>query len=108
MLVSKKYESGTEPGTILSLKLVNGDELIAKLEIETTHCYEVTSPMTVLPTQTGVKLINAMFTVEPGKDFSISKDHVMMAHPAAEPVADHYREITTGIKTVRNESRIIV
>jgi hypothetical protein len=64
--------------------------------------------MTVLPTQTGVKLINAMFTVEPGKDFSISKDHVMMAHPAAEPVADHYREITTGIKTVRNESRIIV
>jgi hypothetical protein len=108
MLVSKKFESGTEPGTVLSLKLVNGDEIVAKLSNETTGSYEVTGPMTVIVTPTGVRLNNSMFTVEPGKEFSISKEHVMLAHPTVEMVADHYREVTTGIKTVRNDSRIIV
>jgi len=32
----------------------------------------------------------------------------MMHNAAADQVADHYRELTTGIKTVRNESKIII
>jgi len=104
MLVSKNYDAGT----IVSMKLVNGDELVAKLVAETADTYTVIGPMTVIPTQKGVQLMQSMFTVEPDQEFSISKQHIMLSRASADPVADHYRELTTGIKTVRNESRIIM
>jgi hypothetical protein len=106
MLIKKQINY--DPGVVLSIKLVNGDELIGKLEAEEHDAYLIMQPMAVVPTQAGIKLVNAMFTVEPGKTFAVSKSHVMLHNVAADPVSDHYREVTTGIKTVRNESRIIV
>jgi len=104
MLVNKKYATGS----VVSMKLVNGDEFVAKLIDETTTEYKVEQPMTVIPAQTGIRLIPSMFTVEPGQVFEIDKSHIMMHNAAADQVADHYRELTTGIKTVRNESKIIL
>jgi len=104
MLVNKKYATGS----VVSMKLVNGDEFVAKLIDETPTEYKVEQPMTIIPAQSGIRLIPSMFTVEPGQVFEIDKSHIMMHNAAADQVADHYRELTTGIKTVRNESKIII
>jgi hypothetical protein len=107
MLINKNANYDT--GTVISIKLVNGDELIGKLVAEDDASgFAIQQPMAVIATQSGIKLVNAMFTVEPGKVYHIAKDHVMLHNTAADQVADHYREVTTGIKTVRNESKIIV
>jgi small nuclear ribonucleoprotein (snRNP)-like protein len=107
MLIDKNTEKNTV-GEVISIKLVNGDELIGKLVSYEGNVFAIQQPMAVIATQAGIKLVNAMFTVEPGKVYRIAADHVMLHNTSADQVADHYREVTTGIKTVRNESRIIV
>lgn len=102
MLVSRKHTRGD----IVSFKLVNGDEMIAKMEEETGSHYLLSRPTMVLPSQQGLKLMQAMFTGDPTKEYELSKEHVMLHTSTIDEIARHYLETVTGIATVPKGSII--
>ena len=94
MLVTSKYDKDT----IVSFKLVNGDEVVAKIIEDTPEQYVVSKPCTVVPSAKGLGLIQSLFTSDLNKSISIDKTHVMLHAPTVKDVEDHYIETTTGIK----------
>ena len=95
MLVNK---SNYEINDIISFKLVNGDEIVAKLVAETSDLYLISKPTTVVPSGQGIALMQALFTAEIGRNLSLQKSHVMMHTNTAPDVMSYYIQLTTGIK----------
>lgn len=96
MLVTSAYSKND----IVSFKLVNGDEVVAKIVDVTTDSYVVSLPTTVMPSQGGIGLIQSLFTSDLGKDIPILKTHVMMHAATIQEIQNHYIQTTTGIQPV--------
>jgi hypothetical protein len=103
MLVSRKYEKED----VVSFKLVNGDEIVARVEEETEQGYFVSKPTTVMPSQQGIGLIQSLFTGNKDKSVFLSKQHVMFHSPTIKDIENHYITTTTGIQPVTKGSIII-
>lgn len=87
-------------GDIASFKLLNGDEIVAKIiEVSDTE-YRLERPCTVVPSAKGIMLIASLFTAQPDIKVTVAKNHVLLHASTAKEVQDHYLEITTGIKPV--------
>ena len=104
MLVNK---SSYGPGDIIGLKLVNGDEIIAKLVEFKDDQFSLDRPCCVVGGAKGIGLIQAMFSLDPDKSVVIRGDHVMMSCEAMPQMRDHYFQVTTGIQPVSKGSIII-
>ena len=97
MLISNGYAEGD----VVSFKLVNGDEIIAKIvEARGNAGWIVSKPCTVIPSQQGLGLIQSMFSAELNKNVELKSEHVMMHAEALQQMRDHYTTTTTGIQTV--------
>lgn len=96
MLIQKGYQSGD----IVSFKVVNGDEIIAKLVEETDTGYTISRPCTVVPSPQGLGLVQSLFTGELNTNTTLSKQHVIMHAPVVKEIESHYIKTTTGIQTV--------
>lgn len=97
MLLTKfKYSAGD----IIGLKLVNGDELVAKLINVEDNEIVLDKPCVVVGGPKGIGLMQAMFSLDPEKTIAVKLDHVMMTCEAVAQMRDHYFEVTTGIKPV--------
>lgn len=96
MLVSNKYDKDT----VVSFKLVNGDEIVARVEEETATGFNITKPCTVMPSQQGLGLLQSLFTSDLNKSIELDKKHVMMHAPTVKDVENHYIKTTTGIEPV--------
>jgi hypothetical protein len=94
-------------GDIIGLKLVNGDEIIAKLIEFTDGKYFLDRPCCVVGGAKGIGLIQAMFSLDPDKSIALSDTHVMMTCEAIPQMRDHYFQVTTGIQPVTKGSIII-
>lgn len=94
-------------GDVIGLKLVNGDEIIAKLVELTDGKYLLDRPCCVVGGAKGIGLIQAMFSLDPDKSISINESHVMMTCEAVPQMRDHYFQVTTGIQPVSKGSIII-
>jgi hypothetical protein len=92
---------------VYTLKIANGDEVVAKITAEDAETYTVTRPLTVVPGQQGIQMIFALFTANPDKPVTINKSQVSLIAMARDEVQDSYVEATTGIKPVRN-SKILM
>lgn len=93
MLASKPYEKDS----IVSLKLVNGDEVVAKIIEDNDRSYVVSKPCTVVPSAKGLGLIQSLFTSDLNKNITIDKSHVMLHSATIKDVENHYIQTTTGI-----------
>lgn len=96
MLVTKTYQQDT----IVSFKLVNGDEIVAKVVNDTDANYEISKPCTVIPSQQGLGLVQSLFTSELNNIVVLDKKHVMMSAKTVKDVENHYIKTTTGIEPV--------
>ncbi len=96
MLVTNKYDKDT----IVTFKLVNGDEIVAKVIEESDDTFTVGKPCTVMPSQKGIGLIQSLFTSELEKNIILDKRHVMMHCKTAKEVENYYIQTTTGIQPV--------
>jgi hypothetical protein len=92
---------------IYTIKIANGDELVAKITQEDDITYTVTKPLTVVPGRDGIQLILGLFTANPDKPVTINKSQVSLIANSRDEVCDSYIEATTGIKPVRN-SKILM
>lgn len=104
MLISKQNIS---IGDIVCFKLVNGDEIIAKLVENTTEKFLVSKPCTVVPSPQGIGLMQSLFCGDINTDIEFRKDHVLMFAPVVKEIESHYLSTTTGIKTVSKGSIVI-
>ena len=92
---------------VYTIKIANGDEIVAKITAEDEESYSATRPLTVVPGREGVQMIFSLFTANPEKNVTINKSQVSLIAPSREEVCDSYIEATTGIKPVRN-SKILM
>jgi hypothetical protein len=92
---------------VYTIKIANGDEMVARITAETDDTYTATRPLTVVPGREGIQMIFALFTADPEKSVTINKTQVSLIAPSRGEVCDSYIEATTGIKPVRN-SKILM
>lgn len=92
---------------VYTIKIANGDELVAKITAEDETTYTINKPLTVVPGPQGINMIHSLFTANPDKTVTINKAQVSLIAPSREEVCDSYLEATTGIKPVRN-SKILM
>jgi len=94
MLILNK---GYQQGDVVSLKLVNSDELIAKFESETDDVVKIHRPLSLtMSPQGGLGMIPWMLL---GSDefITLNKNHVMAISASKKDAADQYLSGTTGI-----------
>jgi len=94
MLVNHKYERDD----VVTFKLVNGDEIVAKVAEETEKSFVISKPCTVMPSQRGIGLLQSLFTSELSSNITLDKTHVMFHAPTQKEVESHYIQTTTGIQ----------
>jgi hypothetical protein len=92
---------------VYTLKIANGDEIVAKITQEDDTTYTVIKPLTVVPGPQGIQMIMSLFTANPDKNVTINKQQVSCIAISRDEVQDSYVEATTGIKPVRN-SKILM
>ena len=63
MLVTNKYAEDD----IVTFKIVNGDEIVAKIVEESDDAFTVMKPCTVMPSQQGLGLLQSLFTSDLNK-----------------------------------------
>lgn len=93
MLASNSYTKDA----IVSFKLVNGDEIVAKVLEDNTDNFLISKPCTVMPSQQGLALMQSLFTSDLNKNIRLDKRHVMLHASTVKDVEDYYIQTTTGI-----------
>lgn len=96
MLISKPYTVGD----VVSIKLVNGDELIAKLEADDNDTITVSRPLAITMSAQGMGLIPWVFLGEDGK-ITLRKKHTFFVVTSKKEAAQQYIEGTTGISLLK-------
>ena len=92
MLIEKPIANGD----VVSLKIINGDEIIARYEDETADTIKLTKPLAVTVGPQGLGMMPWIFLGQ--KDtITIKKDHVFVMIPSKKEAADQYMQGTTGI-----------
>ena len=83
-------------GDVVSLKLVNGDEIIARLESEDERGISITKPLAITAGPQGLGMIPWIFLGS--KDtITLKREHVFAMVPSKKEAADQYMQGTTGI-----------
>ena len=92
MLIEKPIANGD----VVSIKLLNGDELIARLESETVNEIKIERPLALTMGTQGLGMIPWMLLGD-RSSLSLRKDHVFCMMPSKKDAADQYIQGTTGI-----------
>lgn len=96
MLISRGYQTGD----IVSFKLTNGDEIVAKIISTDGESFEIAKPCTIMPGPQGMGLIQSLFTADSDINIQLNKNHVIMHAPSIDQMQKHYIKTTTGIEPV--------
>jgi hypothetical protein len=97
MLISK---SSYDVGDIITFKIVNGDELVARLVEQNDTGFIVDRPCTVVPSPKGIGLIQSLFTAELEQKITLDKQHVIMHAASIKDMRNHYIQTTSGISVI--------
>ena len=84
------------PGDIVSLKLTNGDELIARFESDTTDEIKINRPLAITASSQGLGMMPWMFLGD-SDNITLKRNHVFVIMPSKKDAADQYIQGTTGI-----------
>lgn len=90
------FEKPMTTGDVVSLKLINGDEIIARLEADDQHGYTVTKPLAITAGPQGLGMIPWIF-LGSKETVTIKREHVFVMVPSKKDAADQYMQGTTGI-----------
>jgi hypothetical protein len=83
-------------GDVVSLKLLNGDEIIARLESDDHNGVTVNRPLAITAGPSGLGMIPWMFLGN-GDNFTLKREHIFAMVPSKKDAADQYLTGTTGI-----------
>jgi len=103
LVTNQKYASGD----VVSFKMVNGDELVAKVIEESADGFTVASPCTVMPSQQGLGLIQSLFSAAEDIKVFLSRQHIMFHAESLEQMKAHYLKTTTGVEIIPKQKIIV-
>jgi hypothetical protein len=83
-------------GDVVSLKLVNGDEIIARLDKDDHNGITITKPLAITAGPQGLGMIPWIFLGNK-ETFTLKREHVFVMVPSKKEAADQYMQGTTGI-----------
>lgn len=83
-------------GDIISIKLINGDEIIARYEAETTNDVTINRPLALTLGGGGLGMMPWVLLGEK-ETITINKNHFFVMMPCKKDAAKQYLEGTTGI-----------
>ena len=92
LLINKGYTDGD----IVSIKLSNGDEIIARFEEEANGVVKINRPLALTMTGGGLGMIPWMF-LGADETVTLKKDHIFAMMASKKDAADQYIQGTTGI-----------
>lgn len=93
MLINKGFKSGD----IITIKLINGDEIIARYENETTDEVSINRPLALtLGGGGGLGMIPWVFLSDK-QDYNLKKSHMFVMVASKADAAKQYMQGTTGI-----------
>lgn len=92
MLINKSLSTGD----VVSIKLINGDELIARFENDNTDEVSISKPLAITIGPNGLGMMPWMFLGEK-ETISLKKNHIFVLIPSKKDAADQYLQGTTGI-----------
>ena len=92
MLLSKPITNGS----VVSLKLVNGDEIIARYDGEDENTIKINRPLALTMGAQGLGMIPWLFLGDT-ESFTLKREHVFVMVPSKKDAADQYMQGTTGI-----------
>ena len=98
MLITNQKSYAT--GDVLCFKILNGDEIVAKLVDESADKYIISRPCTVVPSHQGLGLVQSLFSGDINTSIRLQKSHVIMHSTVVSDIESHYIKTTTGIQTV--------
>lgn len=93
MLIETSYSVGDT----VTLKLIGGDEVVARLSEENDGSVLLIKPMVVMMAQQGFGFMPYVLTAGPDTKVSLPKQHVLTMVKTHKPVADAYIKQTTGL-----------
>jgi hypothetical protein len=85
---------------IYTIKISNGDEIVARVEESHSDHYVISKPLVVVPSPQGIQMIMGLFTANPDKNVVLNKEAISLIAQVRDEVRDSYIEATTGIKPV--------
>lgn len=91
------FDASYKDGEIVCFKLVNGDEVVAKVIECMPSGWRINKPCTVVPSPQGLGLIQTLFSADINKSVELKFEHVMMHSTTLKALEDHYITTTTGI-----------
>ena len=94
MLIETPYKNGDT----VSLKLSSGEEIVARLEEETTTKFVLNKPMVLIMQQQGLGLAPYMYSVSPDAKFNILATTVSCVAKTEVDIADQYISSTSNIQ----------
>ena len=94
MLINK----GISPGEVVTIKVVTGEEIVAKYVEETATGHKVSRPMVLSMTQKGLGMMPMLFTVDPDSDILINSASIVMLTVTEADFAKQYTTSVTGIQ----------
>jgi len=100
MLLNKNYSKDD----IVAFKMVNGDEIVARIVQIESDGWTIARPCTVIPGPQGIGLMQSLISADINTEVSIGRQHVMLHAPVIKQMQDHYIQTTTGIQTVSKGS----
>ena len=89
-------EKSIATGDVVSLKIINGDELIARFEKEDTDSITIDRPLALTMGTQGLGMIPWLFLGDRNV-VTLKKSHVFCMVPSKKDAADQYLSGTTGI-----------
>jgi hypothetical protein len=92
MLIEKPIAEGD----VVSIKLINGDEVIARLEKDDHHGLTISRPLAVTLGPQGLGMIPWVF-LGSKETMTLKREHVFVMLPSKKDAADQYLQGTTGI-----------
>jgi hypothetical protein len=93
MLIDK----GFSQGDIVSIKLVGGEEIIARYDSETPTEVKISKPLAVTLSGQGLGMIPWIFLAETTQDVKVKMHAIVAMAKPKKDAADQYQQGTTGI-----------
>jgi len=84
------------PGDVVSIKLINGDEIIARLEKDDPSGITIDRPLALTMSGNGLGMIPWIFLGDKNT-VTLKPEHVFVMVPSKKDAADQYVQGTTGI-----------
>ncbi len=87
--------------SVIGIKLVSGEEIIAKSVDETDATYTLSKPLTLMPSQQGISLMQTLIAMNPEANVTLHKSAVAFTFEVVSEIEAHYTQTTSGIAIAR-------